>query len=82
MIKKKDIQLIIVVSIASAILALLASTLLISSPKNRQEKAEVVNPITADFVEPDKKYFNNTSIDPTQRIRIGDTTNPQPFNPQ
>ena len=78
--KQKDITLIIVVAFVSGIFALLLSTLLISTPSNRNQKAEVVQPISATFTEPNKKYFNDKSIDPTQLIRIGETTNPSPFN--
>lgn len=80
--KQKDIILIVVVVFVSGVISLIVSNLLFSSPKNRQEKVEVVEPITADFNQPDKRYFNSQSIDPTQIIRIGDNTNDQPFNKQ
>ncbi len=78
--KQKDITLIVTVVIISVILSLVIGNLFITSPKNRQEKVEVVKPISADFKEPDKKYFNNNSIDPTQLITIGNDANNQPFN--
>lgn len=78
--KQKDIVLIIVVCFFSAVFALILSNVVIASPKNRQQKAEVVDKITDEFQEPDKKYFNNTSVNPTQNIRIGDVQNPTPFN--
>lgn len=78
--KQKDIVLIIVVCFFSAIISFVASNMLISTPKNRQQKAEVVDKITDEFQQPDKKYFNETSINPTQTIRIGDAQNPTPFN--
>ncbi len=78
--KQKDMLLIVVVAIVAGVFSLLLSNVLISSPKNRKEKVEIVEAITSDFQEPDKKYFNANSIDPTKLIQIGDSTNPQPFN--
>jgi hypothetical protein len=77
--KQKDLPLIILVVGISAIFSFILSNLLISSPKNRKEKVEVVSPITSDFKEPDKQYFNANSVDPTQLIQIGDNNNQQPF---
>ncbi len=73
--KQKDVALIIAISAVSAVLALVISSVTIGTPKNRQQKAEVVEKITSDFPTPDQKYFNDQSIDPTQIIRIGDGTN-------
>lgn len=78
--KQKDIILIIVVAFISGAFAIILSSLLISSPQNRSQKAEVVEPIVADFPLPDKRYFNEQSVDPTQLIRIKGNTNPSPFN--
>jgi hypothetical protein len=78
--KQKDLVLIIAISFVSAVLALLLSNLVISSPKSRQQKAEVVEAITDEFKQPDKKYFNDQSVNPTKQIRIGDAQNPAPFN--
>ena len=78
--KQKDISLIIVIAFLSAIISLLLSKVLINTPKNRSAKVTIVEPITAEFPAPDKKYFNTNSIDPTKLIRVGDNTNPNPFN--
>jgi hypothetical protein len=78
--KQKDITLVVVVVLIAAIFSYLFSNVVIASPKNRQEKVEVVDVITPEFVTPDTKYFNSNSFDPTQVIHIGDTTNKQPFN--
>jgi hypothetical protein len=78
--KQKDLGLIAVTAIISAVFALILSSKLITSPKNRQQTVEKVTPISADFTTPDEKYFNTNSIDPTQLITIGNNTNPQPFN--
>ena len=78
--KQKDIILIIVVVFVSGVISIVVSKIFITSPKNRQQQVEVVNPITSDFPQPDPKYFNNNSVDPTKNITIGGTTNSQPFN--
>lgn len=77
--KQKDIALIIVVVFISAIVSLVVSKFLFAS-KNRQQQVEVVQPISADFASPDKRYFNDKSFDPTELITIGNNTNPHPFS--
>lgn len=76
--KQKDIGIIIAIVIVSAILATVASKFLIK-PAQRQQKVEVVLPISADFPAPDTRFFNNTALDPTQQIQIGDSNNTDPF---
>ncbi len=76
--KQKDIAIVIVVVIASGVLAVVTSKLTIK-PADKQQQAEVVQAITPDFPAPDQRFFNNKSIDPTLPIQIGDNTNPDPF---
>lgn len=77
--KQKDYLLIVLVVAITGTISFIASNIFISSPKNRQEKVEVVGVITSEFVEPDTKYFNDKSVNPTRNIQIGDSQNPQPF---
>lgn len=80
--QKKDIPTIIIIAIVSTVLSFIVCNLLITSPKNRQEKVEVVKPISSEFKNPSDKYFNDKSINPTQLITIGnENPNNQPFNP-
>jgi hypothetical protein len=79
--KQKDIALIIVVVLISAIFSIVVSKAVFASPKNRQQKVVVVQPISSDFPMPDSDYFNPNSLDPTELITIGNSTNPSPFNP-
>ena len=76
--KQKDIGIIIAVVIASAILAMVATKFLIK-PGDRKQKVEVVTPITSEFPDPDKRFFNNKALDPVQQIQIGDNANTDPF---
>lgn len=78
--KQKDILLIVVVVIVSGTVAFFVSSWLFKVPKAQQTMVEVVDPISADFVQPDTRYFNAGSIDPTKNITIGDDQNPTPFN--
>ncbi len=78
--KRKDIALIIVIVFISAILSLFVSKAIFATPKNRHQEVEVVQPITADFPQPDKRYFNSSSFDPTKLITIGQNANPDPFS--
>lgn len=76
--KQKDLVIIIAVIGVSAMVAVVASKLLIK-PADKKQEVEVVQAITPDFPSPDKRYFNTTSIDPTQPITIGESANPDPF---
>ncbi len=77
--KQKDIILIAAVVLITGVITFFIGNLVFAPPKDRKEKVEVVEKITADFQKPDTKYFNTGSIDPTQPITIGDNNNPQPF---
>ena len=78
--KQKDIALVIVLAFISAIISYMVSGMVFGKPADRQQKAEVVDVITADFSTPSVKYFNVNSIDPTQLIQIGNSNNPNPFS--
>ncbi len=78
--KQKDLVLIIVITFVSAVFSFVLAGAVITAPKSRHQKVEVVDKITSDFPPPNDKYFNAQSIDPTQLIRIGDNTNTTPFN--
>lgn len=78
--KQKDIALIIVIVIISGTISFFVSKLLFSVPSGRQTEVEVVQPITAQFNQPDNRYLNNNSVDPTKNIVIGESQNSAPFN--
>lgn len=80
--KQKDIALIAVIAIVSAVVSFLVSGMIFAKPADRQQRAEVVDVITSDFPLPDSKYFNADAVDPTQLIQIGETNNPNPFGAQ
>ena len=77
--KQKDIVLIIVVMFFSGVVSFAVSQIFISGGANRNLSAEIVQPITSDFQQPDKNVFNDKAINPTQLIQIGDNNNQKPF---
>lgn len=78
--KRQDMGLIAIIVIVSAILSLVISNKIFASPKNRKQQVEVVQPITADFTQPDDRYFNKDAFDPTRTITIGNNNNTDPFS--
>jgi|GEM_PF-126954 len=86
--KQKDLALIIMIVAISAVASyFLSNALPFGSPKSRQQKYELVQPIndtfpevgTDDYKNSLGKYFNNTAFDPTQTINIGPASNTDPF---
>ena len=78
--KQKDIALIAVIVVIGAVLSLVVSKSIFATPQDRQQQVEVIEPISADFPTPDKRYFNKDALDPTKVITIGETANPNPFS--
>lgn len=77
--KQKDLGVIIIVVIASAIVSVVASKYIFAKPSNREQKVETVGAITSTFTQPSNVYFNSSSIDPTQTIQVNLGTNTAPF---
>ncbi len=77
--KKKDRNTIIIVVMISAFVSFFTARVLIKSPNERRTSVEVVEPISAEFNRPDSSVFNETAINPTQLIKIGENANPAPF---
>ncbi|MDB5175878.1 MAG: hypothetical protein JWM81_736 [Candidatus Saccharibacteria bacterium] len=76
--KQKDVVLIAVIVFISALFAFgISKVVFKSSAKNDQ--AEKVDVISADFLSPSKKYFNSTAVNPTRLIEIGGNNNQNPF---
>jgi len=68
--KKNDITLVVACIVVGGAFSLVVSNLLIN-PSTKKEKVEVVEKISSEFPEANKKYFNADSINPTQVIQIG-----------
>jgi hypothetical protein len=78
--KTKDIPLLLVIGFISAVLSVLISSNFIATEETRSQEVEVVQPIVADFPEPDEAFFNKDSVNSTQLIKIGEGANQSPFN--
>ena len=80
--KQKDIALFGVIAIVSGVFSIIISSVLITPPKDKNKKAEVVGVITNDFPTPgpNDAFFNKNSINPTRQIQISENTNNNPFN--
>jgi ABC-type cobalt transport system substrate-binding protein len=78
--KQKDILLVVVVAIVAVVVSVAASKVLFVSSDNRKQEVEVVEEIGTTFTPPSSTYFNASSVNPTQNIQIGTSTNPTPFN--
>lgn len=79
--KQKDIALIVIIVFVSGVISFFLTNMLIVSSNGRQP-APTVDIINSDFMQPDSKYFNKNSIDPTQLIHIGTGSNSNPFSAQ
>ena len=78
--KQKDVALIIIIVFISAVLSYFISQNVFAPPKNRQQQVKVVQPITANFPQPDSHYFNSSAFDPTKQITISQYNNNNPFS--
>ena len=77
--KQKDLAVLIVVAVVSAIASLLISKQFFTTAQDRSQKVEVIDKITSDFATPDNKYFNSQSVNPAQLVQIGQDNNQDPF---
>ena len=80
--KQKDIATLALIVGLSIVVSVVISNLLITSPKNRQQKVEIVEKLSSNFDRPDDKVFNKEAINPTQTVRIqtGQDGNPLIFS--
>jgi hypothetical protein len=78
--KKRDITVIVTIAVIAGIFSLVVSNLLFGGSKAYDLKAPKVEPISAEFITPDSHYFNDTALDPTVDIQIGDNNNPDALN--
>lgn len=71
--KRKDILIIIAVAVVSAIFSYVISNAVFGgTDSSKLLSAPEVQPISADFPQPDPRYFNKESLNPTRDITIGD----------
>jgi hypothetical protein len=77
--KKTDIALLILVVALSGLITYFIANSLMGSSKQLSATVTVVEPITSDIKLPSSSVFNANAINPGVQIRIGDSSNQQPF---
>lgn len=77
--KKSDIALLILVVSVSVVISYFVGQAVLGGAVAKPVEVETAEPISADIVEPSSDIFNSNAINPTVQIKIGETTNQQPF---
>ncbi len=77
--KKNDLFVILAVAIFAGIFSMVASNLIFTPKSVKILKAYKIDEISSEFKQPDKRYFNSESVNPTKNIQIGDGNNDKPF---
>lgn len=77
--KKSDIALLILVVSVSIAVSFFIGQALLGKSIAKSVDVETAEPISADIVEPSASIFNKEALNPTVQVKIGDTTNQQPF---
>lgn len=77
--KQKDIALIAVIVIVSAVISLFVSKSIFSTSSNNQQSVEQVQPIDSDFPTKANATYFNGGFDPSQLIQIAPNNNSNPF---
>lgn len=80
MMKQSEIAMVILVAAISLVTAYWLGGILINSPDHRSATVEIAIPFGAEFSEPSKKIFNDNSVNPTEKITIGDADKDKPFD--
>lgn len=77
--KQKDIATIIVVAVFAAVVSYLVANKIFVTPETRQQSVEIIDVFSTKFDQPDARFFNANSINPTRDTTL-EGTNPTPFN--
>lgn len=77
--KKNDIAVLILVVAISVGVAFFVGRAILGDKKPSDTTVETVEVLTADIKQPDPAVFNDKAINPAVSIKIGDSTNQQPF---
>ncbi len=80
--KAKDIGILVVVAIVSGVISIILSGIFFSTPSDRAQSVEVVEPIATTFDRPTQVYFSADAINPAQNIDVGTDPNSNPFGGQ
>lgn len=77
--KKSDIAIIILLVGLVTIATYFLLATLVGEPGDEPVSVETIEPITTEIVQPNPTIFNEDAINPTVKIKIGDSADQQPF---
>lgn len=77
--KKNDMAVIVLIVSISLVVSFFVVKAVVGEPKKANVKVEVIEPISANIVQPPNTIFNKNAINPTVVIQIGNPANKQPF---
>ena len=80
--KQQDVALLIIVIAVSFGFSMLFGKMIIKPPSDQEAKVEVVEAINVDFPPADPSVFNDSAINPTRPITIGNDQNQNPIQAQ
>lgn len=72
--KRRDLVVIVAIAFASGVFSYVLANLFFGGEKAYKLTSPKVDAISADFKQPNQKYFNSQSVDITQLIQIGGST--------
>jgi hypothetical protein len=78
--KKNDLALLLLIVSITLVISFLIVKAVFGEPTQANIKVEKVEPISSQVDVPSKTTFNQTAINPTVVIQIGNPANQQPFN--
>lgn len=78
--KQNDIAALVLIVVFAGVLSYFAASKIIGVPSNNPVSIERPVEIESSFAAPDKRVFNDKSIDPTVEITGGDTSDDAPFS--
>lgn len=80
--KKKDIFVIVLIAVVSAVFSIIISGIFFAPPEDRKQTVEVSPVILPELGTVDKRYFNENSYNPAQTIEVGTDSNNNPLTGQ
>ncbi|MEM6998005.1 MAG: hypothetical protein AAF413_03795 [Patescibacteria group bacterium] len=75
--RSQDKTMILISVVASAVVSLIISNFILGG-SDHKTVVKTVEPLSSTFIQPDAKYFNSNSLNPTKEISIGGTPEPIP----
>jgi hypothetical protein len=79
MIKSKDLTVLVVLVLLSALVSMFISNLFFSNKKSLVTTVEVVKPLNGKFDYLDKPYYAGNPLNPTKNIQITENNNQKPL---